>query len=152
MTENAPISSAFFTDRHSRTWTLLLTFGVVDRIKEHTSGDVDFHDIMEDSTKLAKLLMDKNGRRLCECLYVMCEKQIQDAGLTPEEWADSFDGRTIDRAMSGIIGALADFFPRTRVGEAIKNDLPAWMEAMDNKTIQEMRNRNKVGLGASGKK
>jgi hypothetical protein len=152
MSESTEIPSASFTDRHGRTWTLLLTFGVVDRIKEHTNGDIDFHDIMEDSTKLAKLLMDKNGRRMCECLYVICEKQIQDAGLTPEEWADSFDGRTIDRAMTGVIGALADFFPRSKVGGAIKTDLPAWMEQLDNKTIADMRNRNRVGLGALVKK
>jgi hypothetical protein len=68
-------------------------------------------------------------------------------------WADLFDGPTVERASSAFLEAIADFFPRSRVGKAIKEDLPGMLEEMDAEIIKTMRTKTKrprpVGFDAT---
>ncbi|MBY0513085.1 MAG: hypothetical protein K2P78_04140 [Gemmataceae bacterium] len=70
--------------------------------------------------------------------------------MSPDQWADRFDGPTVERATSAFLGAVADFFPRSRVGAAIKANLPGMLAKMDAEIIRTMRlGRGSAGSGGS---
>jgi hypothetical protein len=143
--------AAKFTDRHGGEWTLLITFGVIDRVQSETG--IDLAAVMEDHDRLAAMLFKGMGRKLVETLHCICADQIIDRQTTSEAWADLFDGPTVERASSAFLEAIADFFPRSRVGKAIKEDLPGMLEEMDAEIIKTMRTKTKrprpVGFDAT---
>jgi hypothetical protein len=126
----------------------VLTFGHLDRVKAATG--VDLAAAMEDRGKLAELLFKDMGRKLAEVLYELTAEQVEAAGLTPDDWAHRFDGATVERATEALLGAIADFFPRTRIGQAIREDLPGLLSEMDEQVIDHMRKGRRGRAGSAG--
>lgn len=120
---------------------MLFTFGVIDRAKAATG--IDLAAVMEDHDRLASMLFKGLGRKLVECLYCVCSDTIDQRETTPEEWADLFDGPTVERATTAFLEAISDFFPRSRVGKAIREDLPGMLEKMDTEIIETLRTKTK---------
>lgn len=140
---------ATFTDNAGDEWRVAFTFGLLDRIK--AEAGFDLAAAMEDHEKLAGLLFKGLGRPLVEALYVACADQVEERGLTPEDWAHRFDGPAVERATVAVLEAVADFFPRTRVGEKIRGDLPGLLKEMDDHLIRVLeQNRRKSRAGSSG--
>jgi hypothetical protein len=139
-----------WTDRHGRAWDLLLTFAVVDRVKAETGQDLSV--AMERGGEAMVAVLMGNGRRtLANVLQCASEAQIAERGVGPEEWADLFDGPTLDRATTAVIEAMTGFFLRSRIGQSIRDSLPALMEAMDGETIRRLKlPRSRDGRGDSG--
>ncbi|MBX3397486.1 MAG: hypothetical protein KF873_01985 [Gemmataceae bacterium] len=126
---------AQYVDKAGETWTVDLDFGLIKQIQKETG--VDFAAAMDGrGAGLSELLFAQDPGRLVAVLYVVCE--AENKGLSPEEWARRFNGPAIEAASEALIEAVADFFPRSRVGRAIKERLPKAMAAMDERAIREL--------------
>jgi hypothetical protein len=136
-----------WTDRNGETWNVLFTFGVCDRVKADTG--VDLEKAMEDRETLSRVLFAGFGRKLVEVMYSVCADQARDRGIEPEAWADLFDGATVERATAGMMEGIADFFPRSRVGKAIRENLPRMMAEMDDEILKKLKLSNPVGSKGS---
>lgn len=147
--------AASFLDRHGQQWDIAFTFGLIDRVKRETTREgrpgIDVAKAMEDNAALSRVLFGDMGRTLVEVLYAVCEDQIAERDISPEQWADLFDGLTIERATSGFLEGIADFFPRSRVGKAIREDTPKMLAEMDDKLIRDLRRKRPGGSGGSAK-
>jgi hypothetical protein len=57
-------------------------------------------------------------------MWLLCGPQADAVGVTPEQFAEGFDGPTIFAAMDAFTEALADFTQRPAVAEKVKAMLP----------------------------
>ena len=127
---------ASFTDPDGREWKLRLTVGAVEEVKRETG--VELGD--ENDSKWLELLF---GRRstLVEVLAVLCEKQMKESSVTPEDFGHLFDGATISAAGDALAAAVADFFPRARISKALRENLEKILAAGEDKAIEDLETR-----------
>lgn len=130
-----------FTDAENRTWKLRITFGLAERIKAETG--VELGD--EKNTAWLSLLFGDRGT-LVSVLWMIVEKQAKELGVTPEEFAEGFDGATLCAAGDALACSVADFFPRSRIARAIRTNLSRILAAGEERAIAAM---GAVGLASS---
>jgi hypothetical protein len=112
-----------FEDRHGRAWKVTLTVADLKPLREELKFD------------LADL---SNGRRLFEVMYGEPEKLVaalhllaKPTDVTPEDFAGGFDGPTLERGGTALLEAVADFFPRSRIAQALKATIREAMSQAD---------------------
>ena len=60
------------------------------------------------------------------------QDQIKELALSPREFARRFSGDVLEAAGDALEGAIADFFPRSRIAQALRDNLPKlWKKAED---------------------
>lgn len=124
-----------FKDPDGIEWKLRLTVGAVTDVKAATG--VDIGTVTKSDAAWVQFLFG-DSEKLVALLWVLCEKQASERGVTPEAFARLFDGTTLEAAGSALAGAIADFFPRSRVAAAIRQSLGRILEAADEKGIAEI--------------
>lgn len=124
-----------FKDNTGREWKLRLTVGVVTDVKRETG--VDLGKVTQADTAWITFLFGDPGR-LVAVLWVLCEKQATAVGVTPEDFGHLFDGTTLEAAGEAFAGAIADFFPRSRIAKAIRESLGKILAATDEKAVAEL--------------
>ena len=122
-----------FTDVHGRAWTLTLTVGSLLDVRRETG--VDLAGALKSEAALSDLIFG-DPATLVGLLYVLCESQAKTAGVTPEAFGYGFDGATVEAATEALIAAVADFFPRSRIGQAIRRNLTATMRRAEDEAIK----------------
>lgn len=96
-----------FTDTTGRSWNLTVTVLTVKRVREAT--DVLLTALFDDKcTLLAELSGDLI--KLVDVLWVVCEGQAKEAGITPEQFAEGLGGDSLGQAGEALVRATADFF------------------------------------------
>lgn len=110
---------ATFKDRHGREWRVELTLGNLPHLR---AAGFDVGKVVKNPDALDCL---DDPETLGRVLWKFCEGQAEARKLTPEEFADGFDGPTVHAAGDAIVEALADFSQRPGVAKAIKDRLPA---------------------------
>lgn len=120
-----------FADRHGRAWTPTVTVADLKPLRE---------ELKFDPAGLS------DGRRLFEVLYAEPEKLVavlhllaRPKGVSPEEFADGFDGPALERGGVALLEAFADFFPRSRIAQAMKTAVRGAMEEADEAVITFLR-------------
>jgi hypothetical protein len=113
---------AEFVDCEGRCWKLRLTVGGVEEIKKSTGIELG----NEKDTGWVSLLFSQ-GAKLVEVLWHLVEKQAEKLGVTPEDFGYGFDGQTLEAAGNALGVAVADFFPRSRISQALKT---RWAEIL----------------------
>jgi len=121
---------ASFKDGAGVEWRVSVTVGSLGKVK--ADADVDLGSLFKTEKAAADLLFTDPGA-LVRVLWVLCEDQATKAGVTPEKFAFLFDGPTLEGAAEALIGAMIDFFPRSRVAQAMKAGLARGLTAMDEK-------------------
>lgn len=133
-----------FTDGNGREWALRLTVGALSDVKSDTGFDLG--TAIKSEQGLADLLFS-DPAQLVSILWVLCEPVATARGVTPEDFARLFDGVTLGSAGEALLMAIADFFPRSRVGAAIKSNLQATLDRLDNLTIERINSISSSGPG-----
>ena len=116
---DTPVSDKF-TDALGRPWRCRLTLADLERVRR--DAGVDLSEVMSDTRKLADLVFGDLAR-FGRFLWALCETQAGGAGVTPAAFAAGFDGPTLEAAGEAVLCAVADFFPRSAVGRAVKTGL-----------------------------
>ncbi len=125
---------AKFTDHTGFDWHLRLTVGDVSDVKRETRVNLGL--AAKDAAWVEAVFSDP--AKLVEILYVLCEPQCKAAGLSPEDFARRFDGATLEAAGQALAEAVADFFPRSAVAQALRRNLAKVMAAADAKAVAEI--------------
>lgn len=128
-----------FRDPDNREWKLRLTVGGVADVKRDTG--VDIGSITQSDTKWIEFLFGDSAR-LVQVLWVLCEPQATKAGISPEQFGHLFDGPTLEAAGMALAGAIADFFPRSRVAQAIRQSLTKILDAADRKMVAMLEEKS----------
>lgn len=136
-----------FADCLGREWSLNLTVGALADVRRST--DCDLGKALKDEGALVELLFS-DPVRLVEVLWVLVRSQAEgatvlcgpDQGKPPadaEGFARGFDGPTLERAAEALLDAVADFFPRSRVGRALRERMRQGLDRMDDAIIRQIQ-------------
>lgn len=128
---------ATFKDAAGRQWDVTLTVSAIKVVRERLK--IDLGTIMQDETGLANLLY-VNPEGFVNMLWVLCERQAK--AMTPAvddmEFGYGFGGATIEAASDAMMTAIVDFFPRSKVAQAIKGKMGRQLAAMDARMIRDV--------------
>lgn len=91
---SAPLKPCQFRDTAGRVWT------------------VDVHPLLLEQLRgdRGRMLL---GGIIVQVLYELLADQIEQQGLTPEEFAGGFGGETIEHATSAVMAAVEAMLPET---------------------------------------
>lgn len=131
---------ATFRDSQNREWKLSINLRVLGECREHYG--VDLGQAMGSPEKLSELIYG-DPERLGRVLWVMVDRQAKEQGVSPEEFSESFDGLTLEQATTALMLAVADFFPRSKITEKIKENLPGLLNEMDEAMIRQIERETK---------
>ncbi|WP_437226007.1 hypothetical protein SH661x_004357 [Planctomicrobium sp. SH661] len=97
-----------FTDRQGRSWTIEINYTSLRRVHALTGINltriVDPHsNVMEQLTGDPFVLFD--------CLVAVLQPQLDEKGLSPEQFGEALDEESGDKASMALIEAIIDFFP-----------------------------------------
>jgi hypothetical protein len=132
---------AVFKDSEGREWELRLTVGALRAVRERTG--VELGKVIASEKGIAELLFG-NPETFATVLWVLIEKQVLNyrdkdgKGISEQDLAESLDGPTNERVVEAMMGAIADFSPRSSIGKAIKERLPKLLERMDQSLTTEV--------------
>lgn len=124
---------AKFTDCENREWDLRLTRGLVAPLREAgfdlnaaARGDAAAFAALDDPEAFGRVL------------WVLCEKQATARGLSPERFADGFDGPATFAALDAFEVAYTDFSYRPAVAAALKAKLPGVTREMERAAVRKL--------------
>lgn len=124
---------AIFKDQNGKEWTVKLDAPKIQDVRKELQ--IDLLDL--ESNVYARLAADEIT--LIGVLWVLCRKQIIEAGVTAEQFGEALVGQTIDDAITALVGAAADFLPpRKRL----------LLQALDQKNQQILKMAEEKVLGA----
>ena len=96
-----------FTDRQGRSWTIEINYTSLRRVKAATGVDL---------TRLVDPKSDVMGQLtgdpfiLFDCLIALLSPQLDDKEITAEQFGESLDEESADKAAVALIEAAIDFF------------------------------------------
>jgi hypothetical protein len=96
-----------FTDRQGRSWTIEINYTSLRRVKAATGVDL---------TRLVDPKSDVMGQLtgdpfvLFDCLVALLQPQLDGKGITAEQFGESLDEESADKAAVALIEAAIDFF------------------------------------------
>jgi hypothetical protein len=96
-----------FTDRQGHSWTIEINYTSLRRVKAATGVDL---------TRLVDPKSDVMGQLtgdpfvLFDCLVALLQPQLDDKGITAEQFGESLDEESADKAAVALIEAAIDFF------------------------------------------
>jgi hypothetical protein len=99
-----------FNDTKNRRWDLSLSIATVKRVRNLT--DVDLLSILDKPELLSDLASDPV--QLVDVLYIIVKPQADAINVTDEQFGESLDGESIEKATECFLEALVDFFPGAR--------------------------------------
>lgn len=125
-----------FTDRKGREWKLEANFASYGRVRDATG--VKLYDIATENRESLVQLAD--ALTLGQVLWAMVGPQAEAKGITPEDFAESFDGEIVDAAYHALLEVMIFFcHPRQRkILEIAVRKLREVEQMADKKVDSEM--------------
>ena len=115
-----------------------ITVDVVKRVKALTGINLL---IVPDKPEMLKDL-SADPITFIDLIYAVVKRQLDDAGVTDEQFGEMLDGTAIEDATSAFLEGLVDFFPGAR-GAMLRRVLDRatnWMAKSDAKITEAMEN------------
>jgi hypothetical protein len=125
--------SATFKDSEGREYTIRITLGLVPRLR---AAGLDLAKRLDHPDTLAAL---DDPDRFGRIFWVLVGKQAEALGLTPEQWAEGFDGDTIASAVKALTYAHVDFSQPPAVRAAVRDAMPGAIERRNQRIADHMR-------------
>jgi hypothetical protein len=95
-----------FKDNADREWDISLNGWQLKKLKETIDFDARDHESI--------LKAANDPLLLCNVLFVLCEKQAKERGVSDEQFGEALGGDAIDAATEAYIQESVDFFPRSQ--------------------------------------
>lgn len=137
------IEVAKFSDCLGREWSIRITLGMLPKLRE---AGFDVNAVAKNPAQLSVL---SDPETLGKVAWTLCEKQAIAANVDPEQFADGFDGPTIQDAVQAILESILDFSQPRQTAASVKAMLPGLLakgEAMLQTRIEAALGSNN-GLG-----
>lgn len=138
---------ARFKDRTGEEWEIGFDLPMIPKVR---AAGFDLNKIGRDPKELDAL---DDPEKLGAVLWELCEVQAEKRNLSPEQFAQRFDGPAIWAARDAVMEAIADFSQRPTVAAAIKTRLPGVMSKIEQAVIARWESeieRTTAGLSNSG--
>lgn len=103
-----------FKDRHGNEWEIDASLGAFERVRD--LAGVDLTD-MASTGKCLEQMADPFV--LGGVLWVLCQRQAEKRGMTPEQFRDCFNGDTVHEATEALIDEVV-FFCRAPMRPALQ--------------------------------
>jgi hypothetical protein len=100
-----------FTDRQGRSWTIEVNYTSLRRVKA-TAG-VDLTKLVDPQADIVGQLTS-DPFILFDCLVAILQPQLDERGLTAEQFGESLDEESADKAAVALIEAAIDFFQEAK--------------------------------------
>jgi hypothetical protein len=126
-----------FTDCEGEEWQVAVKVRHLPALKE-VGFDPD--QLFDEKDGLAARIGTDPGL-IVRAIYVLCEKQVQDRNLSPEAFADRFDGETYGRAVEALTAEVAAFFRISAAGRVLSRNVPATFAAMERAAEAALKER-----------
>lgn len=126
---------ASFTDGEGATWQVRLTVGHLAALR--ADFGLDPNKMVRSDEEFAKLF-DLDPEKLVGALYLICEAQIEKAGLSPAQWAGRFDAETVQAGTVAFGDAVLDFFPRRKIAQSLQKNFHKALERLDEETVRKI--------------
>jgi hypothetical protein len=94
-----------FKDSEGRQWSLAMNIAQAKRIKDQLGLD-----FVGSGFKAVTELANDIGTTV-DVIWLLCEAQCGECGLTDEQFGEALTGDVIDEALSALLQELTDFFP-----------------------------------------
>lgn len=107
-----------FTDNAGQEWRLNYSLGA-KRIIKRDFG-VDLVDLFGDNNKEAVAIIFDDYERLASILWVLCQSQAEQSGVSPDEFAERLGGDVFADAADALVEAVIDFFPNPNRRKALR--------------------------------
>jgi hypothetical protein len=119
---------AKFKDKAGGEWSIDLTVGDVERLKDEADLDID---ALAADPRAATALMVLGARPLAHALWVLCQDQAKDRGVSDRDFGFRLDREALDRGCDALLEAFLRFYQRSPAGRAIAAKLPEFLERMN---------------------
>lgn len=136
---------AKFTDRLKREWSLEITVHDIKQVRKGLginlfdafAGDYDvYNQVISDVEKLVGVA------------FILCQDQIQAAGITEEDFGRAMAGDALRRLGDAFSEALVDFFPNARAREVVRATLGKARELVELRTMLLAQVVNSLDIGS----
>lgn len=126
---------ASFKDCKGREWPIVITIGVVNRIKDKA----DLRYALDDKMKMFQEIVS-DPCKLADTVFAILKPQADAAGVSLEDFADALDGDVIYAMASAFESALSDFFPPPMRGplKKLSEKRRAYQESTANWAVKKM--------------
>jgi hypothetical protein len=104
---------ARFADCTGREWTLRLTVGLLDDVRDQLG--IDLWKVTTDAAAAVEPLYT-DVRKLVGLLWLLVEREAAKAGVSPEEFGRALDAEALDASAEALFEALLRFFQRRARG------------------------------------
>lgn len=111
---------AKFTDAYKWEWPVSITVG--DQLEIQRQTGVNVGAAFKSVDALSEMIFS-DPAKLVQVLWVLCEPLAKQRDIEPEQFGYGFDGATIEGATEALLEAIADFTPRSAIGQAIRRNL-----------------------------
>ena len=101
-----------FIDNKGETWDLDLNIGTAMRLQSRLDISIENCIKLDSSQPHDISLLEKiteDSILLFNIIYVLCETQVRERGLTQEEFAERFSGDTIAAATDALLDEIENF-------------------------------------------
>jgi hypothetical protein len=107
----------------------------------------DLPDLKEVGFDAGKMFDEKDGLAarmgvdpglVVRAVYVLCEQRAKSLNMTPEVFAQLFDGETFGRAVEALTAEVAAFFPISTAGRVLSRNAPAVFAAEERAMEAEL--------------
>lgn len=106
-----------FVDNCNREWLVSINVAAVRRLRDRI--DVDLYRLADDGLKsLSDLLNDPC--KLVDVIYVLCEAQAKERGITDEQFGEGLGGDSLNHASDAFVEGLVNFFPDPKARAALR--------------------------------
>jgi hypothetical protein len=104
-----------FKDTAGRTWEITINVATVRRVRG-SCLKLDLMKLVDDGAKgLTDLLNDIVA--FVDLLYVLCQPQADQLGVTDIQFGESMGGDSLDQAADAFMKEFIDFFPQKKARE-----------------------------------
>lgn len=105
-----------FVDSVGRRWSLRITVGVIRRVRDALG--IDLANILSDPEILTQL--GRDVVLLVDTLAVVCRPQMDEQGITEEQFAEGLLGDALEQATDALLRGIAEFFPEKKRGVVLR--------------------------------
>ncbi len=133
-----------FKDTENREWRLKIGLATARHLKEQTGGRIDCieqgagghgHNLFSELAADIGLLG--------QVLWLLCETQAAERGISELEFADAFDLDTLGAAQNTLVEAIIDFFP-SRSRQLLREGMTTAQNVADEMTAAAEANARAI--------
>lgn len=126
---------ASFRDAQGREWVIKIDLGAMLDVQDRTG--LDLPQLMRSDDNIARVIFG-DVTATARALWVLCDKQAKELGLSEREFMRLFDGPTLQEATKALLVSVANFSPRSRIGAAMATTTTEILDAMDREAIARL--------------